>query len=218
MKYKYILFDLDGTLTDSKEGITKSVQYALRKYHISVKNLNSLENFIGPPLKDSFMQYYNFNEGQAIKAVEYYRENFKTKGIFQNRVYENIENLLKKLKNLNLSLMVATSKPTVFAKKILNHFNLSEYFDDIVGSGLDGTRGKKGEVIKYIIDKHDIEDTDKAVMIGDRRYDALGAAQNGVDCIGVAYGYGSVEELKNAGAAYIVHNVEELFKQIVSIN
>ncbi|MEY7999700.1 HAD family hydrolase [Clostridium sp. Mt-5] len=216
MKYKYILFDLDGTLTDSKEGITRSVQYALRKYNIVVENLDLLENFIGPPLKDSFMEYYGFSEKQAFQAIEYYRQYFEEKGMFENKVYENIESLLQKLKKLGLNLIVATSKPTAFAEKILRHFNLYTYFDIVIGSNLDGTRGKKGEVIRYIIDKCNIDNSQEVVMVGDRRHDAIGAGENGVDCIGVAYGYGSVEELRNAKATYIVHNVEELFKRIIS--
>ncbi|KAA8679383.1 HAD hydrolase-like protein [Clostridium sp. WLY-B-L2] len=217
MRYKYVLFDLDGTLTDSKEGITKSVQYALGKYNIAVENLDLLEVFIGPPLKDSFMQYYNFSEEQALHAIGYYREYFETKGIFQNKVYENIEGLLKKLKKLKLNLIVATSKPTEFAKRILKHFNLYSYFDTVVGSNLDGTRCKKGEVIGYIIDKYNIGDNRQVVMVGDRRHDVIGALENGIDCIGVAYGYGSVEELRNAKAAYIVHDVNELFQRIISV-
>ena len=136
LKYKYILFDLDGTLTDPKEGITKSVQYALKKYVILIENLDLLENFIGPPLKDSFMEYYNFSEDQASQAIEYYREYFKEKGIFQNKVYEHMEELLSKLKKLGLILIVATSKPTVFAEEILRHFNLDVYFELIIGSAI----------------------------------------------------------------------------------
>ena len=216
LKYKYVLFDLDGTLTESKEGITRSVQYALRKCNIVVENLDSLEKFIGPSLKDSFMQYCDFSEEQALKSLGYYREYFESKGMFQNRVYGNIERLLERLKKLDLHLVVATSKPMVFARKILKYFNLYSYFDDVIGSNLDGTRCKKGEVIQFIMDKYKIEDNRQVVMVGDRRHDAIGAAENGIDCIGVTYGYGSAEELENARATYIVHDVEELFQKIIS--
>lgn len=215
MKYKYVLFDLDGTLTDSKKGITKSVQYSLKKYNIAIENLDILEKFIGPPLKDSFIKYYNFNESQALQAIEYYREYFKKYGIFENRVYENVEVLLVKLKQSGVNLIIATSKPTVFAKRILKHFNLYEYFQNIVGSNLDGTRGKKGEVIKYIIDEYNIGNPEEVVMIGDRKHDIIGARENNIDSIGVSYGYGSLEELKDAGATYIVDNLIDIFGQVM---
>ncbi len=217
LRCRYVLFDLDGTLTESKEGITRSVQYALKKYNIFVENLDSLQKFIGPPLKDSFIQYYGFSEKQACGAIGYYRKYFVSRGMFQNKVYEGIEDLLKKLKKLKLNLMVATSKPTVFAEKILRYYGLYPYFSAVAGANLDGTRCTKGEVIEYILDKYNIGDLDRVVMVGDRKHDVLGASQNGIDCIGVTYGYGSVGELKNAGAAYIVHDVGELFTRIVSI-
>lgn len=211
MSYKYILFDLDGTLTDPKEGITKSVQYALKKFDIIVDDLDTLEKFIGPPLTTSLMEFYGFSEEKAVEGVQYYREYFKERGIFENKVYENIENLLSKLKALGLILIVATSKPTVFSEQIIKHFNLDKYFDEVVGSNLDGTRSKKGEVIKYIIDKYKISDLSEAVMIGDRKYDIIGAQENNIASIGLTYGYGSEEELKAAGATYIANDIDELF-------
>lgn len=216
LKYKYILFDLDGTLTDPKEGITKSVQYALKKYDILIEDLDLLEKFIGPPLKDSFIEYYNFSEKQSLEAIEYYREYFKEKGMYKNKVYEHMEDLLSRLKELGLKLMVATSKPTVFSEQILRHFNLDIYFDAIIGSNLDGTRSKKGEIIKHIIDAYNINNFEEIVMIGDRKHDIIGAQENNVDSIGVTYGYGSEEELRSAKATYIVHNVMNVFEQIVS--
>lgn len=211
MSYKYILFDLDGTLTDPKEGITKSVQYALKKFDIIVDDLDTLEKFIGPPLTTSLMEFYGFSEEKAVEGVQYYREYFKERGIFENKVYENIENLLSKLKALGLILIVATSKPTFFSEQIIKHFNLDKYFDEVVGSNLDGTRSKKGEVIKYIIDKYKISDLSEAVMIGDRKYDIIGAQENNIASIGLTYGYGSEEELKAAGATYIANDIDELF-------
>lgn len=216
MKYKYILFDLDGTLTDPKEGITKSVQYSLKKFNILIEDLDLLEKFIGPPLKDAFKEYYNFSEEQSLQAIEYFREYFKEKGMLQNKVYEHIEDLLTRLKELGLILIVATSKPTVFATQILSHFNLDIYFDFIIGSNLDGTRCKKGQIISYIIDNCNITNVTEVVMVGDRKHDIIGAEENNVDSIGVTYGYGSKEELINANATYIVENVMNIFGKIVT--
>jgi phosphoglycolate phosphatase len=216
MSYKYILFDLDGTLTDPKEGITKAVQYALKKYDIFVEDLDLLEKFIGPPLKNSFMEFYNFDEEKAVQAVSFYREYFKEKGMFENKVYENIENVLNKLQALGLNLIVATSKPTVFSKEILKYFNLEQYFIEVVGSNLDGTRSEKGEIIKFILEKYKITRLHEVVMIGDRKYDIIGATDNYIDSIGVTYGYGSEEELKNAKATYIANAVQDLLQCIIN--
>ena len=150
MDRKYILFDLDGTLTDPMQGITKSVRYALNSFGIEVDDLCKLIPFIGPPLKDSFKEFYGFNEEDAIVAVEKYREYYRIDGIFDNKVYEGIEECLKALKKEDKILVLATSKPEVFAKKIMDHFNLSKYFDFIGGSELNG-RSKKGEVIEYVL-------------------------------------------------------------------
>ncbi|OBR91962.1 5'-nucleotidase [Clostridium ragsdalei P11] len=213
MKYKYILFDLDGTITESKEGITKSVQYALKKFGIIVESLDLLEKFIGPPLKYSFSEYYGFDENKSLEAVQYYREYFEKKGIMENKVYDHIEDLLKQLKELKLKLIIATSKPTKFSNIILNNFNLTPYFDAIVGSNMNGTRCTKGEVIKHVVEKYKI-DPDEAVMIGDRKYDMVGARQNNMDSIGVTYGYGSLEELKEEEPTYIVDNVMDILNKI----
>lgn len=215
MSYKYILFDLDGTLTDPKEGITKSVQYALKKLDNVVEDLDTLEKFIGPPLTTALMEYYNFSEEKSMKAVEYYREHFKENGMYQNKVYENIETLLEKLKALGLILIVATSKPTIYSEQIIKHFNLDKYFDEIVGGNLDGTRSNKADIIKYIIEKYKIINLDEVAMIGDRKYDIIGAKENNIASIGVTYGYGSEEELKKAGATYIVDNVIALYDKII---
>lgn len=213
MSYKYILFDLDGTLTDPKEGISKGVQFALRKYNIIVEDLDSLKKFIGPPLKISFMEFFDFDEKKALQAVQFYREYYKEYGMFENKIYEDIEALIVKLKNLGLDLFVATSKPTVFSKEILKHFNIDKYFTEVVGSNLNDTMNDKGEIIKFIIDKYKIN-PNEAVMIGDRKYDIIGAAENNIDSIGVTYGYGSEDELKNAKATYIVKKVEDLLRYI----
>lgn len=215
MKKTYILFDLDGTLTDPMIGITKSVQYALRFYGIEESNLNTLCPFIGPPLKDSFMKYYHFPESQAEEAIKKYREYFSVTGIFENRVYDGIEELLKELKSCGKRLLVATSKPEEFAVQILEHFGLAQYFEYICGASMDEKRVKKGDVIAYAIEMAGIEDISLAVMVGDREHDIIGAKENGMDSIGVLFGYGSRKELEEAGAHLIGESVKELTKLLI---
>jgi phosphoglycolate phosphatase len=210
MEYKYILFDLDGTLTDSGIGITNSVMYALKKYGIAVSDRRELNRFIGPPLTDSFQNFYGFTEGEAKKAVEYYREYYRDKGIFENYLYEGFEDLLRVLKENNKILIVATSKPEVFAKQILEHFGVDQYFTHIAGSNLDGTRVNKDEVIRYALKSCKITDLSNAIMIGDREHDVIGAKKVGIDSMGVLFGYGSRKELEKAGANFIAATVEEI--------
>lgn len=214
---KYILFDLDGTVTDPMIGITKSVQYALNKFDIEVEDLNELCKFIGPPLKDSFMNFYNFTEEDALNAITYYREYFSTKGLYENTVYENFEDMLISLKEKNKSLIIATSKPTVFAEKILEHFNLKKYFDFIAGSNLDNTRTKKADVISYALEQQGITEVSEIIMIGDREHDVIGAKALNIESIGVLHGYGSYDELSNSGANYIVKDVKELHSLLISL-
>lgn len=206
---RYIFFDLDGTLTDPMLGITSSVQYALAKFGISVRYLKELIPFIGPPLAESFRQFYGFSGEQAQEAVKYYREYFAPKGIFENEIYPGIPELLENLHNAGFELAVATSKPRVYAERILRHFGIEEYFSFVSGSELDGTRVKKAEVIQYALDAYGIRGKD-ALMIGDRKHDMEGAAACGVESVGVLYGYGSRQELEEAGAGHIVENVKEL--------
>ncbi len=211
MKNKtHILFDLDGTLTDPAIGITRSVNHALEYFGIRTADLQGLCKFIGPPLLDSFMKYYGFDENRAAMAVEKYREYFREKGIYENELIEGIEELLAKLIGDGRKLIVATSKPKVFADIILEHFGLMKYFDLVCGSELDGTRVNKDEVIMYALEKAGISDLDKAVMIGDREHDVIGARKAGIDCIGVLFGYGSRRELQDAGATILVGTVKEL--------
>lgn len=210
---QYLLFDLDGTLTDPKLGITTCVQYALHSFGIEEPDLDKLEPFIGPPLKDSFMDFYGMDEADALQAIEKYRERFQKTGMFENRVYPGIGRLLRKCKQQGAILAVASSKPEVFVRKILEHFHLAKYFDVIVGSELDGRRTDKEEVVKealrQLFPESDI-DYDNTVMIGDRKFDILGAKDNKVVSVGVSYGYGSMEELKAEKPDYIVRTVEEL--------
>ena len=208
-KYNTILFDLDGTITDPKEGITKSVQYSLRKFGIEIDNPDDLEKFIGPPLKQSFIDFFSFTGEEALAAVEYYREYFKTDGIFENSVYEDIPGLLEKLKSADLTLAVATSKPTVFAEKIINHFNLSGYFKIVTGSNMDNTGTDKKDVIAQAMSKLHCNPLN-TIMIGDRMHDIIGAKKNSIDSIGVLYGYGTAEELTEAAPDYIVESVRDI--------
>ena len=208
--YQYILFDLDGTLTDPKVGITSAVAHALKYYGIEVENLDTLCKFIGPPLADSFMEYYGFSREQATEAVEKYREYFSVRGLYENKVYPGVEALLKELTMQGKKLYLATSKPEIYAKQILEHFHLAEYFTWIGGSELSGERVRKGDVIAYVLEQGQITDKDKAIMVGDRMHDVIGAKEQNLPCIGVLYGYGNREELEQAGATMIKASVEEL--------
>ena len=213
--YKYAFFDLDGTLTDPKLGITKSVAYALKSYGIQVDDLDSLLKFIGPPLQESFVKYYGFSEEQGAEAVEKYREYFKPYGIYENKVYDGVENMLAELVKCGKKVILATSKPTVFANVILEYFHLDKYFTCAVGSELDGSRVKKGEVITEALRQAGVTDKSLAVMIGDREHDILGAKENGIDSIGVLYGYGDRDEHEAAGAGMIVESVEALLEYLI---
>lgn len=208
MKQKHILFDLDGTLTDPMMGITKSVRYALNYYGIEVNDLNDLLPFIGPPLRDSFQEYYGFDEAKANEAVEKYREYYKNDGIFDNKVYRGMKECLQTLKDNGKKLYVATSKPEFFAKQIIDHFSLSEYFEYIGGSEFN-SREKKAEVIEYVLKTNQIDNND-VIMVGDRKHDIIGAHENKIPCVGVLYGYGTEDELKQYQADYLVASVEEL--------
>ena len=212
--YDVILFDLDGTLTDSGLGITNSVAYSLKKYGIEVADRAELYKFIGPPLKESFEKYYGFSAEELKKAVEYYREYYTDKGMFENAVYEGIEELLKEIRKAGKMAVVATSKPEIFARKILEHFGLAKYFSYIVGANMDETRTKKDEVISYVLESCDIPDKSKVLMIGDREHDILGAKRNGLDSLGVLFGFGNREELKKAGADYIAETVKDIYPVI----
>lgn len=209
-EYKIILFDLDGTLSDPKEGITKSVQYALEKMDIVESDTDKLETFIGPPLQVSFAEYYCFDDMESKRAIYFYRERFKDKGMFENVLYPNISLLLGALRESGFVLVVATSKPTVFAEQIIKYFELEKFFQLIVGSNVDGTRSSKTEIIQYIVDKYTEFNRSDFVMIGDRKHDIIGAKNTGIDSIGVTYGYGSQEEIQGAEPTYIASSVDDL--------
>jgi phosphoglycolate phosphatase len=208
--YKFILFDLDGTLSDPKIGITKSIQFALDRMGISVDNLDELDVFIGPPLQQSFSDYYSFNEAQTQTAITHYRERFSDVGMYENTLYDHIPALLQELKEHGHNLVVATSKPTVFAEEILKYFKIHHHFDLIVGSNLDGTRTAKTEIIQYILNHNGQHPSEAFIMIGDRKHDIIGAHNTGIDSIGVTYGYGSIEEMTQINPTYQVSTVSEL--------
>ena len=208
--YDYIFFDLDGTLTDPEVGITTAVEYSLKKFGIEVKDRKTLIPFIGPPLYQSYMVYYGFDEQKALKAVEYYREYFSVIGLFENRVYDGIYDLLDTLVAMGKKLVVATSKPEEYTIRILEKFDLRKYFTFVAGATFDSSRVKKGDVIKYALDNLSFGDKSKIIMVGDREHDVLGAKQNGLTSLGVLFGYGDEDELKSAGADYIVKDVLEL--------
>ncbi|MTK08833.1 MAG: HAD family hydrolase [Hungatella sp.] len=210
MKKDYLLFDLDGTLTDPKEGITKSVRHALHAFGIEAENLDDLCCFIGPPLKDSFMEYYGFTESDAQKAVEIFREYFSSQGIFENKVYEGTRESLDALVRSGKRLYVASSKPEVFVRMILEHFELDSYFEFMGGADFEEIRVKKADVIRYVLDTCEIRDISKTVMIGDRKHDILGAKEFGMESVGALYGYGSREELTKAGADFLVESIFDL--------
>lgn len=210
--YDVILFDLDGTLTDTGLGVTNAAAYALEQYGITVLDRTELDRFVGPPLHESFMRFYGFSEEQAFEAVEVYREYYRDKGLFENTIYNGMEAVLKQLSEAGKTLLVATSKPEVFARRILEKLGIADYFTYIAGANLDGTRTKKAEVIAYALREGGIEDGTKAVMVGDREYDIFGAREFGMDSIGVLFGYGSREELEAAGATYIAESVEDIWE------
>lgn len=214
---KYYLFDLDGTLTDPKMGITTCVQYALQSFGINEPDLDKLEPFIGPPLKDSFMRYYGLSEEQAQEAIAKYRERFNDTGIFENEVYMGIPHVLKTLQSKGFFLAVASSKPEEYVLRILEHFNIRKYFAVVVGSEMDGRRVEKPEVVQEALRRlaeasGQPVKPEEVYMIGDRKYDIEGAHALGIEGVGVTYGYGGMEELKAAHTDYIVQSVPELEK------
>lgn len=213
--YNYILFDLDGTLTDPEIGITNGVMYALNKFGIEVADRKELHCFIGPPLVDAFMKYYGFSLENAKKATAYYREFFRKTGIYQNSVFEGIDELLKTLKNAGKTLILATSKPQEFAEIVLNYFDLMQYFDCVVGATFDGTLNYKADVIKVALERGKVANINNAVMIGDRHHDIEGAKQNNLKSIGVLYGFGDRDELEKSGADYIVKSPLELLEILI---
>ncbi len=238
-RFRYVLFDLDGTLTDPKEGICRSVQYALHQMDIEEPDIDKLEPFIGPPLEDSFMEFYHMSKADAEKAIAHYRERFSSIGLFENMVYDGIPQMLKRVKEAGCYLAVASSKPEVFVKRILKHFHLESYFDVVVGSELDGRRSKKEEVVEealmqlYALKEADLKKgqagwdkvwlngkesaslRNTTAMIGDRIFDMNGARAYGLHGVAAAYGYAPEGELEHSGAEYIAATVKELERYLL---
>ena len=209
MTPKTILFDLDGTLTDPGEGITNSVAHALRCFGITPPEREALYPFIGPPLVDSFKNFYGFSDADARRAVDCYREYYRDRGIFENTLYEGMDTLLCDLRKAGYQILLATSKPEQFAIQILEHFGILPYFHHVSGALMDESRTNKAEVIAHALSISGAE-AGSCLMIGDREYDVLGAKKFSIPAVGVLFGYGSREELTAAGAAYIAETVQAL--------
>lgn len=212
--YKYVLFDLDGTITDSAIGITNSVAFALKRWGIEVEDKSTLNCFVGPPLAQCFEKYFGFSKEQALEAVEEYRVYYRAGGIYENLVYPGIPELLAELRKRGKKIILATAKPEIFAKQILDYFDLTKYFDFVAGATMDSSRTKKGLVIKYALSELGITDVSECIMVGDRDQDVVGARENGIDCIAVLYGYGSYEEVASVSPAYIAETVEDILKSV----
>ncbi len=211
-RYSAVIFDLDGTLTDPKVGITRSVRYALSQLGVQENDMEKLTSFIGAPLIDSLRKHYSFDEATAHKAVELYREYFSEHGIYQNEVFPGIPELLRALNSNKTNLLVATLKPTVFAERVLEHFGLRRHFSFVAGSNLDMTITVKADIVGAALAKAPTVGKREIAMVGDREHDVHGALKHGIDSIAVTYGYGSVEELENARPTHLVHSVKELQK------
>ena len=209
-----ILFDLDGTITDSKKGIFASLSYALDYFQIKDKAEEKLQKFIGPPLVSAFIENYGMSEKEANIALVKYREFYSQKGIFMLSMYEGIDTLLKTLKKKGYKTALATSKPIFYAEKIIERIGLNSYFDDLCGATMDETMNEKGDIIRCVIEKNNY-DKEEILMVGDRKQDILGAKQNHVVSLGVLYGYGSFEELKEAGCVYFAETVEDTMQKIL---
>lgn len=214
LDYDWLLFDLDGTLTDPFEGITRSIEYALNAFGIEVEDRRVLAPFIGPPLVESLTERYGFTMEDAVAAVAKYREYFAVKGLYENELFEGIPELLSDCRKAGYKISMATSKPTHYARIIAEHFDIARYFDAIHGSSLDGTRITKSSVVAEAVAEEHL-DPSRALMIGDRRHDVEGAGEHGIRTVGVLYGYGSREEHEAAGAAYIVNDLDELRELLI---
>lgn len=207
-----VLFDLDGTLTDPKQGITSCVQYALANIGIDEPDLDNLEDFIGPPLKEHFMERYSLDETTAKVCVDKYRERYNPIGVYENKMYEGIDKVLETLKERGIKLAVASSKPAMLVNVVLEHFGLMKYFDVVAGSELDGTRTRKSDVIRYAFELLDEKGLshERPIMVGDRKHDVIGAGETGIPCMAVAYGYGSMEELTAEHPDFIAKKVSDI--------
>ena len=208
---KNILIDLDGTLTDPKVGITTSARYGLEKIGHPISDEINIDWIIGPPLKASLAKILNVEADHVLaeQALMGYRERFAVKGLYENHVFEGVAETLAELKRRGYRLFLATAKPTVYAKQILEHFDLAQYVTDIHGSELNGDRTNKAELIQYILAQQQLQ-ADQCMMVGDREHDIFGARHNGIETIAVSYGYGSQEELALAQPKYQIDRFNQL--------
>ena len=213
-KFDTLLFDLYGTLTDSTEGILNCLIYAIERMGFEVPEDTNI--FLGPPIRQSFAEFLGMNGEQVDEAVRIFRERYSDTGLFENRVYDGIPGMLERLKSGGKRLMVATSKPQGYAGRIFERFGLAQYFEIVGGAELDGSRDYKDEVIEYVLAKAGITDRSTVLMIGDRRQDVLGAHKTDIECMGILWGYGSVEELTQAGADYIARTPQEAADMLLS--
>lgn len=205
---KAILFDLDGTLTDSGEGIIKSAEYALQRFHLPIPDGETMRVFVGPPLRDTFADF-GVPSDRLDEAIEVFRERYIPIGIYENTPYPGVDGLLKQLQQQGHRLFVATSKPEWMAVDVLTRFGLASYFENIAGATMDGSRDTKADVIDYLLKQ--VDTMEDAVMVGDTAFDVIGAAAHNIPCIGVNWGYGKVSDMLEAGAAVIAGSMEELF-------
>lgn len=208
--YDNILLDLDGTLSDNSKGIFKGVINALEYFNIEYRE-SDLNSFIGPPLLDSFMNNYNMDKTQALKALEVYREYYSVDGLYENTLYDGVKNTLSALKSEGKKLYLTTAKPQVFAEKIMVRFGIDHYFEGLYGATLDTSRIHKEDIIKHVIMSNKLEKR-VTIMVGDRYHDIEGAKINGIDSIGVTYGFGSRSELEKAGANFVIDDISELLE------
>ena len=216
MAWNTILFDLDGTLTDPAEGITKAVEAALNHYGITVADRAALHKFIGPPLDEPFPEFYGFDAARTAEATEVFRAYFDRQGWRENIPYPGVEDMLRDLRAAGKRLLVATSKPEVFALRIMEHFGLAQYFDHICGAPMDNQEGaKKAAVIRGALRRAGVEDLSTAVMVGDRRHDIDGARQAGLEAVGVLWGYGDLQELEASHPVHIVESFDGLKRVLI---
>jgi phosphoglycolate phosphatase len=214
-KYDIIAFDLDGTLTNPERGLIASFVYALGKMGVDYGEKNELKKFIGPPIYEEWQRCFGFTPEESSKALLIFREFYSVYGWWDNEIYPGVKEMLEKLKNAGKKIILATSKPEIFAKKILELFDISKYFDFIGGAATDKTRDKKSEVLEYSIKSVGVSDKSKVILVGDRVYDSEGAIACGIDSLGVLYGHGSEEEVRSAGFTYIVNNVEDIANLLI---
>ncbi len=212
-----VFFDLDGTITDSGDGIKNSAAYALNKFGIPVPSRDELNKFIGPPLVGSFRNLFGMSDEDADLAVVYYREYYAVKGIFENALYDGVTDMLEALKKAGKTIVLATSKPEIYANQILKYFGIYDYFTHVCGAEMDHKRTDKHEVIEYALETAGVTDRSRVIMVGDRHHDIDGAKKSHLDSIGVTFGYGSESELSEAGANYIVHDAVSLTELLLKL-